>query len=141
MAGASFERCLRRFGRGRVERGVAEELRLHCEMLVEECRGRGLDEREARAAAAERFGDFESAFARCVEVGKRNRPAAKLLRLSLPLLLTAGVWLRVCAAGIEVAKLGDVMMATAVLAHLLQRSRRLGANAAVIVSEDSPRTR
>ena len=139
MAVAFIERWRGRLGGGRVERRVAEELRLHCEMLFEEYVARGLDEAAARAAAAERFGDFGSAFARCVEIGRRNRPAAKLLRLALPFALTAGVWLRVFGAQAEVARLGGVLMATAVLGHLLIRFRELSPRVSLHEHQNSPR--
>ena len=120
---AFVERWRRRLGAGRAERRVAEELRLHRELLFEDYRGRGLTAAEARRAADERFGDFEAAYARCVAIARRSGPAVKLLRASLPLWLTAGVWLRLCFAEARVAQLGNVLMAIAVLGHLLLRVR------------------
>ena len=139
VAGALVERLRLRPGAGRAERRVAEELRLHCEMLFEEYLGRGLTAEEARRAAAERFGDFESAYARCVEVAKRSGPAARLLRASLSLSLTAGVWLRVCFTDAHVAALGNVLVLTAVLGHLLLCLRRSAAPVPIHSHKNSPR--
>jgi hypothetical protein len=101
------------------ERQVEEELRFHCEMLVEAFQAAGLSEEAARAAAARRFGDVERIQTRCVKISRRNRPMMKLLKLVLLLSFIIGVWLRTRGWAVQFTQMGDLLMATAVLGQLL----------------------
>lgn len=102
-----------------IEQQVEEELRFHCEMLIQEYQERGLPEEAARAASRRRFGDVEPIRAQCVEIEMRNRPAIKLLKLFLLLSFAMGVWLRVRGLELPVTHMGNLLMAIAVLGHLL----------------------
>ena len=105
--------------RADIKQQVEEELRFHCEMLIQEYRERGLSEDAARAASRRRFGEVKPIQAQCVRISMRNRPAIKLLKLFLLISFTTGVWLRVRGLEFQVMHMGNVLMAIAVLGQLL----------------------
>lgn len=102
-----------------VEREVNEELDFHRAMLMEEYQLRGLTEAEARAAARQRFGNFERVQAQCVEIGRRRRPAVKFLKLLFLLSFAAGLWLRLRGVDYQLMQVGHVLMVIAMLGQVL----------------------
>jgi hypothetical protein len=128
---------LRRFKRWRklwtggaeIERQVEEEMRFHCEMLTAAYQESGLSEEEARRAMRERFGDVKRVQAECARISRRSRPMMKLLKLCLLLFFITGFWLRTRGWAIQFTQMGDVLMATGVLGHLLLYVKGLRATA------------
>ena len=63
-----------RFWGPRVEGDVDDELAFHLEMRVRDYMARGMNERDARAAATNRLGNLRGARAACLTIGhRRNR--------------------------------------------------------------------
>lgn len=75
---------------------VAEELRLHLDLLAEERMRQGVTPDDARQQAAERFGDFDTLLRRCRAEKQGNLPMLKRIQAVLTLLLLlVVVWLGV----------------------------------------------
>jgi hypothetical protein len=134
---------LRRFigkcvGGSDIELQVEEELRFHCEMLAEQYQESGLSEKAARGAAARRFGDVERVRAECVKISRRNRPVVKLLKLVLLLSFISGVWLRTRGWAVQFTQMGDLLMATGVLGHLLLYIKGLSARRPQAIKRSPP---
>lgn len=70
---------------------IAEELRLHLDLLAEEHQRRGLAPEEAKQKAAERFGDFDQLLRRCRREKQGDIPMLKRIQAVLVGLLVAGV--------------------------------------------------
>jgi hypothetical protein len=134
---------LRRFirrsaGGSDIERQVEEELRFHCEMLMEQYQEGGLSEEAARAATARRFGEVEPVRAECVKISRRNRPVVKLLKLLLFVSFITGVWLRTRGWAIQFTQMGDLLLATGVLGQLLLYVKGLSGRAPQAVKRSRP---
>src|SRR5215207_10973429 len=67
----TWRRYLRFWG-SRVDADVDDELAFHLEMRVQDYLARGLNERDARAAALQRVGDMVSARDACLTIGHRR---------------------------------------------------------------------
>jgi hypothetical protein len=102
-----------------IEREVQEEISFHCDQLTAQYQAEGLSETEARLAALKQFGDVEQVHAECVQISKRTTPLTKVIRLLLFIMFLAGVWIRFSGLGITFVHLGNVLIATAILARLL----------------------
>ncbi|MEN0110696.1 MAG: carboxypeptidase-like regulatory domain-containing protein, partial [Planctomycetota bacterium] len=70
---------------------VAEELRLHLDLMAEEAERRGASPDAARAEAAERFGDFDDLVRRCRREKQGDAPMLRRVQTVLVLLLLAAV--------------------------------------------------
>jgi|GEM_PF-783873 len=102
-----------------VEQDVKEEISFHCDQLTTQYQAKGLSETEARLAALKQFGDVEQVQAECVQISKRNSPLTKLIKLLLFMMFLAGVWIRFSGLGVTFVHLGNVLIATSILARLL----------------------
>jgi hypothetical protein len=119
MLGKFIRRCGNVSPVSGIERQVEEELHFHHEMLTEHFRECGLSEAEAKRATARRFGDVERVRAECVQISRRNRPVMKFLKLLLLLSAITGLWLRTRGWPVQFVQMGDMLIATGVLGHLL----------------------
>lgn len=75
---------------------IAEELRLHLELMAEQQMREGQSPEEAKRLAAKRFGDFDTVLRRCRAEKQGDVPMLKRIQAVLMLLLLAAVvWLGV----------------------------------------------
>lgn len=114
-----------RIGRKRIELEVEEELRFHIELLTREYVGRGMSPDAARDACLKRFGDVEGIKNQCVEISRRSRLCVRAMKSFLILIFLAGVLVRVLSGDFHVSKVGDMLIAVAVLGRLLLYARGL----------------
>lgn len=112
-------------GRSATEHEVERELRFHIESLVQEYTRRGMTAREAEDAAHKRFGDVGRVKIECVAIRRRSRRVTRVFKSLLTLVLLAGVLVRVSGADFHVGKVGEILIAVAVLGRLLLHARNL----------------
>lgn len=106
-------------------REIEEELDLHLELLTQEHVKADMSWEEATASAHRRFGNVERIRDQCVEITRRSRPLMRALKSFLILVFVTGVLVRVFSPEIHVTRVGDVLMAVAVLGRLLLYLRGL----------------
>jgi hypothetical protein len=102
-----------------IEIEVEEELCFHFEMLRREHIRRGMSPEVAKDAARKRFGDIKQIKYQCVEISKRRHPLTRALKSFLILVAIAGVSVRVLSADFTVGRIGEILIAVAVLSRLL----------------------
>jgi hypothetical protein len=107
-----------------IEREVEEELRFHLELLEEHFQ-HAASSADARASALSRFGNVERVKDQCVEISKRKRPFTRALKSFLILAFVAGVFVRICGTELHVVRVGDILMAVAVMGRLFLYVRGL----------------
>lgn len=112
-------------GRRATESEVEEELRFHIELLTRDYMRQGMSRQEAADASLKRFGDIGSVRKECVEIRRRSRRLLRALKFFLAVILLAGVLIRVLSADFRVAKIGEMLIAVAVLSRLLLHARGL----------------
>jgi hypothetical protein len=118
----------RRFNPGSsdaIEREVEEELRFHLDLLTEQQLQHADTLSEARASALKRFGDIEQVKDECVEISKRNRPLTRALKSFMILTFLTGISIRIFATEFHVDRVGQLLIAVAVLGQLLLYVRSL----------------
>ena len=108
-----------------IEREVEEELRFHLELLTEQHLQHADTLVEARASALRRFGNVEQVKDECVEISKRKHPFTRVLKSFLILTFLAGVFVRIFATEIPVDRVGQMLIAVAVMGRLLLYVRGL----------------
>ena len=70
---------------------IAEELRLHLDLLAEEYEQRGMTPEDAKWEAEQRFGDLESLTRRCRDIKRGDVPMLNRIQVALTCLLLLGV--------------------------------------------------
>ncbi|HYH84447.1 MAG TPA: permease prefix domain 1-containing protein [Pyrinomonadaceae bacterium] len=122
---ALLARLFKPYKRKEIELEVEEELRFHVEMLRREYIRQGMPPEEAKGATLKRFGDVEQIKYRCVQISRRSHPFMRALKSFLILVSIAGVSVRVLSADISVGRIGEMLIAVAVLSRLLLYVRGL----------------
>ena len=122
---ALLARLFKPYKRKDIELEVEEELRFHVEMLRREHIRQGMSPEEAKGATLKRFGDVEQIKYQCVQISRRSHPFMRALKSFLILVSIAGVSVRVLSADISVGRIGEVLIAVAVLSRLLLYVRGL----------------
>lgn len=112
-------------GRSATDLDVEEELHFHVELLRQDYLRRGMSPQEAGDATLRRFGDIGSVKKECVEIRRRSRRLMRALKSFLAMILVAGVLARVLSADFHVVKVGELLIAVAVLGRLLLHARSL----------------
>ena len=120
-----------------IEREVEEELRFHLELLTEQHLQHADTLVEARASALRRFGDVEQVKDECVEISKRKRPFIRALKSLLILTFLAGIFLRIFATELHVERVGQMLIAIAIMGRLFLYVRGLKPAAFLPKSDDS----
>ena len=108
-----------------IEREVEEELRFHLEMLTEQHLQHADTLVEARASALRRFGNVEQVKDQCVEISKRKRPFTRALNSFLILTFLAGIFVRILGTELHVSRVGQMLIAIAVMGRLFLYVRGL----------------
>ena len=108
-----------------IEREVEEELRFHLDLLTEQHLQQAGTLDEARASALTRFGNLEQIKDECVEISKRSRPFTRALKSFLILTFLAGIFVRIFATELPVDRVGQMLIAVAVMSRLLLYVRGL----------------
>lgn len=108
-----------------IEREVEEELRFHLEMLTQQQLQYSDTLEDARASALERFGDFEEVRDQCVEISKRKRAFTRALKSFFILVFLAGLLVRIFGTDLHVDRVGQMLMAIAVMGRLFLYVRGL----------------
>lgn len=108
-----------------IEREVEEELRFHLELLTEQHLQHADTLDEARASALRRFGDVEQIKDECVEISKRKRPLLRALKSFLILTFLAGVFVRIFSTELQVDRVGQMLIAIAVMGRVFLYVRAL----------------
>lgn len=108
-----------------IEREVEEELRFHLELLTEQHLQHGDTVAEARASALRRFGNIEHVKDECVEISKRKRPFMRALKSFLVLIFLAGIFVRIFGTELNVDRVGQMLIAIAVMGRLFLYVRAL----------------
>ena len=112
-------------GSGAIEREVNEELRFHLELLTEQHLQNGGTVEDARASALKSFGDVEQVKDECVEISQRRHPFTRALKSFLILVFLAGVFVRIFGTELHVDRVGDMLIAIAVMGRLFLYVRGL----------------
>src|SRR4029453_10737233 len=112
-------------GSDAIEREVDEELRFHLELLTEQHLQHADTLVEARAAALRRFGNVEQVKDQCVEISKRKRPLTRALKSFLILTFLAGIFVRIFGTELHVDRVGQMLIAIAVMGRLFLYVRAL----------------
>ena len=107
-----------------IEREVEEELRFHLELLTEDFQDT-VSFAEARASALKRFGNVERIKDQCVEISKRKRPFTRALKSFLILTFVAGIFVRILGTELHVSRIGQMLIAIAVMGRLFLYVRGL----------------
>ena len=97
---------------------IEEELRFHLDLLTDEHCRQDMPWADARDTALRRFGNVERIKDQCVEISRRNRPAIRALKLLMTLVFLTGVLVRVFSPEYHLTRVGDILMAVAVLSRL-----------------------
>ena len=118
-------RFLNPVGSEAIEREVEEELRFHLELLTEQYLQHADTLVEARASAFRRFGNIEEVRDQCVEISKRKRPFTRMLKSFLLLTFIAGISVRIFATELHVDRVGQMLIAVAVMGRLFLYVRSL----------------
>jgi hypothetical protein len=108
-----------------IEREVEEELHFHLEMLTEQHLQHADTLVEARASALRRFGNVEQVKDQCVEISKRKRPFTRALKSFLILTFLAGIFVRIIGTELHVDRVGQMLIAVAVMGRLFLYVRGL----------------
>jgi hypothetical protein len=126
---------LKRFDGGLTRREVEEELRFHLDLLAEEHVKEGVPWDQAMAAAQRRFGNVERTRDECVKISRRRNPLIRALKF---LVFVGGVLVRVFSTELHLTRVGDILMAVAMLGRLLIYVR--GLNPSSFHSSHQPRS-
>lgn len=105
-----------------LRREIEEELRFHIELRAQDNERRGLAPDEARAAALERFGDYEQIKAACHEISRsklENEFAMQALKGFIWVMFGIGLTLRLTSDLRQLHTVGDVLVSIAILWRLL----------------------
>ena len=115
----ALTRLFERLDRQQSKREIEEELHFHLDRLTEENCRQDLSWEEARAKAQQRFGNLEQFRDQCVEIGRRNRPSLRALKLLVSLIFLLGILVRVFSPEYHVTRVGTILMAVGFLGRLL----------------------
>ncbi len=118
-------RLLNCFYREQFKREIEEELRFHLEMLTQEHLQPAMTFSEAEAAALKGFGDVEQITDQCVEISRRGLYSVRALKAFLILVFLLGVLVRVFSTELHVMRVGDTLIAVAVMSRLFLYVRGL----------------
>ena len=108
-----------------IEREVEEELRFHLDLLTEQHLQHSDTLVEARASALRRFGNVEQVKDQCVEISKRNSHFTRGLKSFLILTFIAGIFVRIFGTELHVDRVGQMLIAIAVMGRLFLYVRGL----------------
>jgi hypothetical protein len=136
MMKAAITRLYHRFDREVIEREIEEELRFHLELLTEQHLKQEMSLTQAKDAALKRFGNVEQIKDQCAEISRNNRPLIRALKVFLTLVFLCGVLVRIFGPELSVTRVGDVLIAIAVLGRLFFYVR--GLNPSRFTSKDEP---
>ena len=112
-------------GNEAIEREVEEELRFHLELLTEQHLQHGDTLEVARAAALRQFGDVGHVKDQCVEITKRKRLFTRALKSFLIMTFLSGIFVRIFATELHVDRVGQMLIAIAVMGRLFLYVRDL----------------
>lgn len=102
-----------------IEREVEEELLFHLDLLTEKYIARGISRAEAEGFAARQFGNIQHIKVKCARIANRNRPYIRVMKSLMVLLLFSGMLVHFSADELAVRRIGDLMVAIAVLTRVL----------------------
>jgi hypothetical protein len=121
----AIRNLLSRFDSQLTRREVEEQLDFHLDLLTQQhCEGEKSWE-EARVTAQRQFGNVEQIRDQCVEISRRSRPLLRVLKSLMILVFVTGVLVRIFSPELHVTRVGDILMAVAVLGRLLLHLRSL----------------
>jgi hypothetical protein len=122
---AVIGRLFKRLDSRAVEREVEEELRFHLEMLAKDHCQQDVSITEARAFALKRFGNVERIKDECIEISSRNHPLKRLFKSFLILTFLVGIFVHIFGTHFKIVRVGDVLMAVAIMGRLFLYVRGL----------------
>lgn len=108
-----------------IEREVEEELRFHLDMLTEQNLQHAATFEEARASALRRFGNVDQVKDECVEISKKNRAFMRALKAFFVFIFLAGIFVRIFSTELHVDRVGQMLIAIAVMGRLFLYVRAL----------------
>lgn len=112
------------FDREQCKREIEEELRFHL-LLTEEHFQLEMTLAEAKAASLKRFGNVEQIKDQCFEISRRSHRPVLVVRSLLILVFLLGVLVRVLSTELHVMRVGDILIAIAVMSRLFLYVRGL----------------
>ncbi len=113
-----MRRLYHRFDREVIERQIEEELSFHLELLTQQHLQQDMSLPEAKDAALKRFGDVEQIKDQCAQITRKSRPLIRILKSFLILVFLMGVLVRIFNTKLSATRIGDLLIAIAVLGRL-----------------------
>ena len=104
---------------------VEEELQFHIEMLELKYAQQGMSDARAKAAALQRFGNFERVKKQCVDITRRNSLLRRILKISSILIALIGLVIQTLSSDYKVARIGGMLIMIAISGRLLLYVRGL----------------
>jgi len=121
----NLNHLLRHLNRNTSQLEVEEELRFHVEMQAHDYEDEGMEREAAAAKARLRFGDFAQIKRECVQIASRDSAGARFMKLLYTLVFLTGVLIRCLALGVNITRVGDVLIMIAVAGGLLLLGKRM----------------
>ncbi len=122
-----LDKLLGRARRNSIANEVDEELQFHIAHRAEAYELEGISPEESLRRAEERFGDIERIREQCVQISSQNSAGVWAMKIVFAVTFLVGVLIRTLTLDFRVTRIGDILMAIAVLGGLLLYGRRLGA--------------
>lgn len=104
---------------------VEEELRFHVELLAQKYAQQGMSDAQAKAAALQRFGNFEKIRRQCVDIRRRNTLLRRVLKTSALVTALIGLAIHTLSSDYRVARIGTMLITIAIAGRLLLYVRGL----------------
>jgi hypothetical protein len=118
-------RLFKCFDREQAKREIEEELSFHLELLAQEHFEPEIPLAEARTAALKRFGNVEQIRDQCVQISRRSHHSVRAVKAFLILVFLSGVLVRVFSTEFHLMRVGDTLIAVAVMSRLFLYVRGL----------------
>lgn len=131
----SLSGLFRRLDSRRTRLEIEEELQFHLDLLTEELCRQNMPWNEAHASARKRFGNLEQIRDECVMIVRRSHPVVTALKWFFGFVFVTGVLVRIFSPEFHLTRVGNFLMAVAVLSRLLLYVR--GMNPFVSRPDDS----
>ena len=104
---------------------VDEELQFHLEMLEHKYTQLGMSDAHAKAAALQRFGNFQRIRNECVKITWRNSLLRRVLKTSSILIALTGLVIHALTSDYKVARVGTMLITIAIAGRLILYVRGL----------------
>ena len=116
---------LMRRNRSKTAFEVEEELQFHVKLLEQKYAQQGISDAQAKAAALERFGNFEKIRRQCMDIRRRNTLLRRVLKTSALITALTGLAIHTLSSDYRVARIGTMLIMIAIAGRLLLYVRGL----------------